>query len=102
MNDDAPATFLRRLAALLIDAVVVIALASAFWVLWAMSVLGGPPETLSEIAVLAYTAQLMLPSLLAWTVILYPIVSATPILGRRSVGMRQVGIKVVRDGHPHA
>jgi len=97
MNDYERATFLRRLAAFLIDTGVVIFLGSAYFAVWASFELGGLPETPLELAMFAAVGQVVVPSFLAEALIAYAVLSFTPILGRRTIGMRQAGIRVVRD-----
>ena len=97
MNDYERATFLRRLAAFAMDIVVVLVLSGAYFVVWASIELGGLPETGAEIAVVVETAPLVMPSFVAEALLVYAVLSFTPILGRRTVGMRQLGIRVVRD-----
>ena len=98
MNDHERATFLRRLAAFLIDTGVVLFLGSAYFAVWASFELGGPPETPSEFAAVVEIGRLAIPGFLAEALIAYAVLSFTPILGRRTIGMRQLGIRVVRDG----
>ena len=97
MSDCERATFVRRLAALAFDIVVVLVLAGTYFVVWASAELGGLPETGSEIAAVAETAPLVMPSFVAQALLVYAVLSFTPLLGRRTVGMRHVGIRVVRD-----
>ena len=97
MNDCERATFLRRLGALLIDAAVVLFLGAMYFTAWAFATLGGVPETASEYTTALEAGEALTPSFLAEALAAYVILSLTPILGRRTVGMRQVGIRVVRD-----
>ena len=97
MNEYERATFLRRLAAFLIDTGVVIFLGSAYFAVWASFELGGPPETASDFAAVFEVGRIVVPSFLAEALIAYAVLSFTPILGRRTIGMRQAGIRVVRD-----
>ena len=99
MNDHERATFLRRLAALLIDTGVVLFLGSVYFGVWASFELGGLPETPLEFAAIFAVGQLVVPGFQAQALIAYVFLSFTPILGRRTIGMRQVGISVVRDDH---
>jgi uncharacterized RDD family membrane protein YckC len=97
MNEDERATFLRRLAAFLIDAGVVLFLGTGFLSAWIIAELGGVPQTADDYAAMFEVAPLVGPDFLNLALILYAVLSFTPILGRRTVGMRQVGIRVVRD-----
>ena len=98
MDEFARASFLRRLAAFVIDAVTVLVLAMAFFVVWTVQELGGLPETPAEAAAVLAAGQEMMPRFMVQGWLVYVVASWTPFLGRRTVGMRQLGIQVVRDG----
>ena len=93
-----PAGFFRRLAAFVIDTLAVLMLAMALFLVWVISELGGLPETPAESAIVLEASRLVMPGFIAKAMLIYAIASFTPLLGRRSVGMRQLGISVVRDG----
>ena len=97
MSEFVPAGFFRRLAAFVIDTLAVLMLAMALFLVWVISELGGLPET-AESAIVLEASRLVMPGFIAKAMLIYAIASFTPLLGRRSVGMRQLGISVVRDG----
>ena len=97
MNDDERATLLRRLAAFAIDTVVVTMLTGAYFLVWVSVELGGLPQTPAEFAIAIETAPIVMPTFFGEALIAYAVLAMTPILGRRTVGMRQLGTMVVRD-----
>jgi hypothetical protein len=91
------AGFLRRLGALVIDAGVILVLASAVFWIWASRVLGGIPQTPTEFAWLLDAGQAVAPGFFIVTGIAYTVACWTPFLGHRTVGMRQLSIVVARQ-----
>jgi hypothetical protein len=91
------AGFLRRSGAVLIDVGVIFVLATILFAIWATRALGGLPETPAEFAAVMEAGQSVIPDLFVYACVAYIVASWTPLLGRRSIGMRQFGIVVVRD-----
>ena len=97
MNEMVRAGFLRRLAAFVIDALTVFTLSSLLFGAWGIRLLGGMPETGEQFGVLVEAGANVIDLLMTGVWMVYLLLSWTPVLGRRSVGMRQMGIQIVRD-----
>ena len=98
MNNDGfeAASFSRRLAAFAIDAGIVLGLSAAVMAAWIIHAVGRVPvaqsdwETaLSALDDLPLTQYIPLLAYVAW--------SWTPLSGRRSVGKRAMGLRVVQE-----
>jgi uncharacterized RDD family membrane protein YckC len=96
MNDETDATFPRRLAAFVIDVAIVMGLSIALMCAWVIRELGRVPvsddDWLRALAVLEDLAFLQYGPLLV-----YVVWSWTPLSGRRSLGKRALGLRVVRQ-----
>jgi hypothetical protein len=91
------AGFLRRLGAVVVDAIVIFVLTTAVFWIWATRELGALPQTPAELGWLVDAGQVVAPAFLLATGIVYMVACWTPLLGRRSIGMRQFGIIVARE-----
>ena len=91
------AGFLRRLGALVVDAIVVFVLTTAVFWIWATRELGGLPQSPTELGWLIDAGQVVAPTFLFATGFVYVVACWTPLLGRRTVGIRQIGIVVARE-----
>ncbi len=96
MNDVARAGFLRRLGAFAVDLVVVTALGIAVMVVVVVVRVGVLPETASHASALFDAVDTVDPNVLPLVLLAYLVASWTPLLGRRSIGMRLAGIETVR------
>ena len=97
MNEMVCAGFLRRLAAFLIDALTVFTISGVLVSAWGIRMLNGVPETGEQFGALIEAEADVADLLMFGVWLVYMTLSWTPILGRRSVGMRQMGIQIVRD-----
>lgn len=97
MNEMIAASFLRRLLAFLIDAMTLSTIWSFLYGAWALRTFGFVPATAEQFGAIMDAGIDVLPNLIVGGWIGYVALSWTPILGRRTVGMRQMGIQIVRD-----
>ena len=97
MDDQgAHATVLRRLAAFAIDAAITLGLSVALMAAWVIHVVGRVP--VSEIEWVRALAVLEDLTLVQYVPILaYVVWSWTPLAGRRSLGKRALGLRVIRE-----
>ncbi len=97
MYEDAPAGFLRGLGSFTIDAALLTAMYVATIAAWAISSAGVLPDTPSHLDTV-YAASLESdPNLFPLTCLGYLVACWTPVFGRRSVGMRFTGLRMVRS-----
>ena len=96
MDGTTRAGFLRRLAAFVIDAFVVIGLMVISMVTWVAATVRVLPDTSANMIGL-FDATQNVPDLVPGVVfVAYVAASWTAVLGHRSVGMRIAGLQVVR------
>ncbi len=91
------AGFLRRLAAFAIDMLTVLTISSLLFGAWGIRTLGGVPETGEQYGTLVEAGADVAVLLMFGSWFGYVVLSWTPLLGRRTVGMRQMGIRIIRD-----
>ena len=97
MNDQvAHATFLRRLAAFALDAAIVVGLSVAVMSFWVVRAVGRIP--VSEVdwgRAMSALEDLTLVQYVPF--VAYVVWSWTPLAGRRSLGKRAHGLRVIRE-----
>jgi len=96
MNEMIRAGFLRRLAAFTIDMLTVLTISSLLFGAWGIRSFG-VPETGEEYGALVEAGADVAVLLMFGGWFGYVVLSWTPLLGRRTVGMRQMGIRIIRD-----
>ena len=88
----------QRLGASLIDLIITGFIANLLFFTWGAEVMGGLPETAADLADLLDAGAQLAPLFLLTAWVGLAVLSWTPILGRRSIGMRTLGIRLVVDG----